>query len=488
MRNVVVEIERTQHVNQIPKSAILKNKRHTLKTIFAKAGMALKTQYKSQKIPLKGSKKVTIARLRDLLQYKDQVSTPDAWYAYILCVPIIEKTRNGKTYNPLGTMFDHDDTPREACAISDYIIKKFQKTPGKIAYLRTMAHELGHVFNLMHNPKTSRCIMTQTKYFGQPSKWSTRMSFEFEEANSEWLASGPSPYVCPGAKPFKSRPGSHAFGGTDDIGCDGNQATLRLSTRKYTFKMGETVNIRLGLQLKGHHAAVMSILSAEAGTVSYKLRDPDGIEHRFRPAVHECLDQQPHLDLSDAEILSQETLSCGAKGYTFTKLGYYTIEAQVMTATGTLSSNPIEIQIEAPRTPSEIELADRMMIRGMALQTYLGGPLPTLFDPMYRNKHANYDAFQLNRATEILAGARLKREFQEAKQLLDNLSQELNHEDLAQVARLRAMIDSAEAPDKESRWLTEWKEHLRHCCGGAELAHEEAQFRRAFQGPLKVIV
>ncbi|MCY2966470.1 MAG: hypothetical protein NT069_23035 [Planctomycetota bacterium] len=125
--------------------------------------------------------------------------------------------RHGSRYRrPLGLMFDTgasdtDGRPREGCAIA---YRRVGTDPR--AYLRTVAHELGHVFNLGHpgeglepfGQDSFNTLMVPTESLNP-----ARAEFRFTESQRDWLANGPEDYVRPGGQEYGTRPADWRPGG-----------------------------------------------------------------------------------------------------------------------------------------------------------------------------------------------------------------------------------------------------------------------------------
>lgn len=463
MRKVGVEIEQTQKTRDLFSKIRLNGNLPSLESIFQQANMDLNIRYGEKALPI-ADRYLSLQQLRTLMtQNKDRVSSLTAWYAYVLIVPKIRIIADGVAYFPYGAMFDDkDSSQREGCAVAE---GKYTTAEMEGPFLRTLCHELGHVFNLTHNHSQSLKIMAETGNLQAMPGWPDNFDFEFEARDRAWLASGPANYVCPGGKPFASKPSSWGSSNTAAIADADTSVELRLNSPKKHFFVGEPVQIRLGLRIKTAHKAIPTNLSAQSGHLTYRLIDPEGTQKIFRPAVHVCLDQSWTDSSGPVEILAQELLSSGAKGYTFSKTGIYKVSASMQFENCPVHSNVLEIEIRNPNSGVEQTFADCMLIPGMNLRACLGEALEDRFLDLYRCKDPFSNVIQIRRATEMVHCASSQSSLRMALQILANLSSDLSHEDRAQVAWLKAVCAKAlgEEPD---RWKSVWCEHLSHCRGG----------------------
>lgn len=136
------------------------------------------------------------------------------WAACILIVPEILTVANGRFSRPLGLMFDTTASdsgikPRQGCAISWRRVQDDDRT-----YLRTLAHELGHVFNLRHPgeagepfaPDAVNTLMVPNQYLRPADRYPDTIEFRFSSADRTWLRYAPDDFVRPGGADYGARP------------------------------------------------------------------------------------------------------------------------------------------------------------------------------------------------------------------------------------------------------------------------------------------
>lgn len=190
----------------------------SLGSIFADAGLTLELRNLDDDLPrLSGGRSFEPADLRaGLLSTIDVQRTvsADSWGACVLIVPEIITVANGRFSRPLGLMFDVSASdsgtqPRQGCAIAWRRVQDDDRT-----YLRTVAHELGHVFNLRHPgeggepyPRDAvNTLMVPNQYLRPAERYPENIEFRFSSADQTWLQQAPEHYVKPGGADYGARP------------------------------------------------------------------------------------------------------------------------------------------------------------------------------------------------------------------------------------------------------------------------------------------
>ncbi len=151
------------------------------------------------------------AELRSALRAVQRtVEGPEnGWTAVVLLVPRLCGSAIGWAGEPLGVTFGAEDGAREACAVAAGSIGD---DPRKL--LRTLAHELGHLFNLGHpgegtepfDADARNTLMVPSRRLEPPGRWPGPAAFRFTERQRAWLRYAPEPYVRPGGLPFGAKP------------------------------------------------------------------------------------------------------------------------------------------------------------------------------------------------------------------------------------------------------------------------------------------
>ena len=153
----------------------------------------------------------SLVDLDDMLRpHRVPPSDEQCWRATALLVPSIAYYSGGRVRRPMGVMFDVGDRmhrSREGCAVA---CRSVANSP--LLYLRSLAHELGHVFNLMHPHEdepplySGDTLMFETRCLSRSRRFPANVRFEFSDANRAWLIEAPEHFVRPGGAPYGSRP------------------------------------------------------------------------------------------------------------------------------------------------------------------------------------------------------------------------------------------------------------------------------------------
>jgi len=190
----------------------------SLVSIFDEAGVTLNCRWLDDEIPhLEGGRSFEPADLRACLRSAVSIQSSDDqsdWTAYVLIVPEIITVANGRFSRPLGLMFDVTASesgmpPRQGCAIAWRRVQDDGRT-----YLRTVAHELGHVFNLRHPGDSGEpypqdavnTLMVPNQYLRPTERYPETIEFRFSLADRAWLSQAPEHYVRPGGADYGARP------------------------------------------------------------------------------------------------------------------------------------------------------------------------------------------------------------------------------------------------------------------------------------------
>lgn len=190
----------------------------SLYDIFAEAGIFLKCVWLDDDLAAPtGGRSFEPADLRSVLSStltrQDRIKSSD-WAACVLIVPEILTVASGRFSRPLGLMFDTTTSdsgtkPRQGCAIAWRRVQDDERT-----YLRTVAHELGHVFNLRHPGEAGEpyprdavnTLMVPNQYLRPAERYPETIEFRFSSADRTWLQHAPEHYVKPGGADYGARP------------------------------------------------------------------------------------------------------------------------------------------------------------------------------------------------------------------------------------------------------------------------------------------
>jgi hypothetical protein len=194
-----------------------RNSEVSLEAIFGECGISLQIEKVDTDLAgLPGGRSFEIADLYAVLEETlMQQHLPDMpWCVTVLIVPEISIALNYRYLRPFGLMFDTKTTrsnqqTRRGCAIAYNRLRTEPKV-----FLRTLAHELGHIFNLGHPGEDTEpfsvdainTLMVPTKNLRPPNRLPETIEFRFSLLQREWLKSAPDDYVRPGGFEYGTRP------------------------------------------------------------------------------------------------------------------------------------------------------------------------------------------------------------------------------------------------------------------------------------------
>jgi len=198
LRASFLEIDTVTGVPFPPHEVTHLGRTYSLKSIFQDGGIDLDVRYDESSIPRADAYDDPELHAM-MLSHKNPTygEQPDKWSAW--CVVV---TRSRDRPSILGVLFDIKG--RQGCAV-------FFETSGFTgglrnrpkAFLRAFAHEVGHVFNLLHSDGDRYSIMVQTADIEPlPDEPGTPMRLEFTEKSKNHLANDPEEFVRPGGSGF----------------------------------------------------------------------------------------------------------------------------------------------------------------------------------------------------------------------------------------------------------------------------------------------
>lgn len=386
VRSCIVEIDKTVDTCWPPKTVIHHNREFSIESIHESAGFALQVRRGDTNLALpETGVNFDLAQLHKFMT-RHRKRTTGSWHAHVLVVPNIEYQLGLQKVRPVGVMYDHhsndpNSTPREGCAISFRTVSSFDER----AYLRTLCHELGHVFNLVHpkdesSPRpVSTSIMNQTRDLQQLGTFPDNICFEFESFNAEWLRAGPANYVRPGGKPFGSRPDHRDVPIEADIGAPPSAGlTFEISTRRPSYQVGEPFYIRFSLKNSGGAPAYVDpCLSLHNHTVLLDVTDPSNNTRRFHPLFFQCSEEQAIELPPGTKLRGNSAVSHDACGQVFDIAGMYKLRAMYVAHAGGqfahVMAEELAVEILPTRSQESTTLADATSIPDVGLFFVLRG-------------------------------------------------------------------------------------------------------------------
>lgn len=201
----------------------------SLQGVFHEAGMVLEIERIDAALPgLPGGRAFEPADLHAALVSTLTLAGVDetSWTACVLVVPEIVTSCGSRLRRPLGLMFDTgafdaDGRPRQGCAVAGW------RFSDPRVFLRTVAHELGHVFNLAHPGEGAEpfgrdavnTLMVPSEALRPSNRLPETIAFRFTPAQRHWLAHAPEPYVRPGGLEYGCRPPHWPANPADGASC-----------------------------------------------------------------------------------------------------------------------------------------------------------------------------------------------------------------------------------------------------------------------------
>lgn len=384
MRRCLIAIDMMETTNWLPEHVVHHSRRVTLESIFKHAGLELLVERGEETVPIPSTGEVLdLGQLHGIMTKLKRRASSE-WSAHVLIATRIKYRAGGRPVEPLGVMYDigtanTNNVAREGCAIS------FQRIRGlddDRAYLRTIAHELGHVFNLEHPEKetpplpSGTSIMNSTRTLQDFGGFPDNIDFVFEASQSEWLANGPADYVRPGGQPFRSRP---TPAGTEETPSNtiANDLELMLSSRREEIVLGEPFLLRFTLRNASNASVLVDPhLSLHSPAMSLKITDPEKRTRQFRPPVITCGGAQAVRLAPGRELLSNSMASFDGSGQVFPRPGAYMLRAEYLPEDlrgSRVVSNTLTIDVRCPTTIDGRELADFASLPLMGLLSVLRG-------------------------------------------------------------------------------------------------------------------
>lgn len=222
-RKAAIRIDVVKGAAALPKSIIQNGVPVSLETTFATAGWEVQVHQSDDQLDLpediqkeKDQRQRdpdapvpgwTNDRLHDLMDAVNPLSLDNTWCFHVLLVPFSWKSeRNIPNYDLLGVMYDDVIPYRQGAGIF-YTTLQAKGHASDLAYLRIIAHEIGHGFNMPH-PRYSdndNSMMTETGWLVNNIDYPNDIYFGFNAEYRKHMVHRPDPFVRPGCmKHFNS--------------------------------------------------------------------------------------------------------------------------------------------------------------------------------------------------------------------------------------------------------------------------------------------
>lgn len=302
-----------------PKAVRHRGRSVSLSSIFKKGGIFLDVRRRKVD-PKKATATFDLAQLHRLMRTVPK--SGNKWSATVLIVPWIQVYDNGIPLRLRGVMFDAgggnlEGPEREGCAVS------YQSVAGSAkGFLRTVAHELGHVFNLTHTGRRGTTIMYPTKAVVAAGDFPSNIDFSFENKDANWLRSGDAEWVRPGGRPFR---GGGPSPDAERRTLDG--VILKISTRWEEYRPGEPLRLRYALRNNRQDSVSVAGLPTTSSQQAWVCARSQGYDrYELRPPYYYCDNRGPVIVKPGGRLLWGEYLSPDPR---LDALGEHSIEARV---------------------------------------------------------------------------------------------------------------------------------------------------------------
>jgi hypothetical protein len=282
----------------------------------------------------------------------------------------------------LGHYSTYNGIPREACALflSQFTLGDVTERAREIVF--NALHELGHVFNLAHDP-SGQSFMIEGGYLRD-----TNRRFLPEDRDRLRRASnGLNPHYAyrylPGGEPFlgvrpQSKRGAGCVGGPLR---KSGRLTLEAYVGKSAYLLGEPVVLDLELRARDGVIPVRPELDPGYPTLSISYETPQGERRRYRPFGQFCTRPGARVGVSQRVALKNNPrIFMGSDGFTFPTAGEYRVWAEFETRQAgrrrLVRSNIVAFEIVLPRRRDDVAVAE--VLRDPQVARYLaqsGGPL-----------------------------------------------------------------------------------------------------------------
>lgn len=392
-------------------------------TIFETAGWDLTVVYDDAKVPVPAGVTPDVCwtngDLHDLmLSSRDPVDLDGEWLAHLMVVPAAMDCDDACFR---GVMYDRIETHREGTAtFSDDGYPScesinFGTAEGKLqrevprAYLRSAAHEVGHLFNQDHPSSEGypddNSIMTQTNRVADvlattgSEIFPDDIQLSFNDHNRHHLIHSPDPAVRPGAM---NRGVLHEAPSVDSYDFSDADLKLRVAPERERIKLGEPLHLSWTLSNKSNEAIpTPDNIGIEAWHSRIVITNPNDIRKWMRSFVINIEGVQIK-DLEPGKKLEAETtVFWSSNGFAFEMPGKYTIEILIFWRYAGIPlcvKDRTEVWVDYPVTDEDNEVASLMMHNEVGRYISLGGGAKHLKEAVSRieamSKHSKHPVYK----------------------------------------------------------------------------------------------
>lgn len=365
---------------------------YSFESVYREAGMDFKVVLNQTNIP--DDPLLTIAELHNLLSTYRTLSP--GWAAWRLWLFV-----GSRMDGYLGVMFDTNNPPHREGAVGFYDPKfgtqsfvwpsAHNKRIGEVslAFLRTLIHEAGHVFNLLHPPSASagKTIMNQTgTVMGSASAadpYPCNAVMGFNDHNTTSLIHSPDPQVKPGWKEFGWGSSSSGIAEpVDVIGLDlpspeaedlHLELDLPIQIHRGEYVIANVTVVNTGSATRPVSAA----LNLSEGDLRLHVKSPSGEILDVRDIVHieserRVVNLAPNGEMGDRFSHSFQLFYTN-NGFLFDQPGRYEVQAELEVGDGSVvHSKKLDITLRPPATEVENAIESNLMDADVGLSLALG--------------------------------------------------------------------------------------------------------------------
>jgi hypothetical protein len=262
-----------------------------------------------------------------MLSRRDPTNLDLQWHYHVLAVHLIESTERGIMYDWQAT--DSNNVPREGLGIASHWqfpdiplwgdVRNTRFGAAKVAYFRTVMHELGHAFGLEHNYIDNGYMRPTPDIAAQPGgPFPRQIKWAYADDDLQRLRHWSDVFIRPGGLQFTAGYTTTMPITPTDLNVEMPDLTLKVKPLLTEVPLGAPV--RIELELTNHGDVPIDVPE------SINLKSPfitgtvasAGVEPRtFKPMLH-CTDSRPMKTLgAKKSITSSLTLLRGAGGALF---------------------------------------------------------------------------------------------------------------------------------------------------------------------------
>lgn len=340
--------------------------------------------------------------------------------------------------NTAGIMFDNadwDSDHRQGAAVFWAPRVGASFPPLKEGYCRTVIHELGHAFNLMHSfepAKPGGPRYDSLSFMNYPHKYSgggeasywNQFAWQFDEDERNHICHNFLDEVVMGGAQFGWAP----YERVAPLAAEGRPLAglcLELRVRRYgegapqtpTFQWTEPIILEAKLARdKTRTAEVADTLEPAFGETIYLIEQPGGKVNRFQPLWNRCHEGRAEVLGPGRPALFEEVdLTFGTRGFYFQEPGRYRVQALRWLPQGLLRSAPLTLHVAYPSRQLErraVGLLDARMgvyaaTRGIpSLEDFAQGRLEALNALPARTRHPWTDFYRRCQALLLTKGVK----------------------------------------------------------------------------------